>query len=115
MPERRPPRLVFAAGSLAQGAGGIAELSRQVLHALRDLSREQKLELQVHVLDQAGPAEGDELFAAAAAGFEAVRWYAGNRQAFTLGLVLARPAILLFDHVGLARFHGLAGWLLRQP
>lgn len=115
VPERRRPRLVFAAGSLAQGAGGIAELSRQVLHALRDLCREQELDVQVHVLEQAGPAGGDELFAAAAAGLQAVHWHAGSRRAFTLGLVLSRPDVLLFDHVGLARFHGLAGGLLRQP
>jgi phosphatidylinositol alpha-1,6-mannosyltransferase len=103
--------LAFAVASLARGQGGIAELSRQALPALRELARERGLALQVHVLADAAPAAGDPLFAE---NQDEIRWYAGRRGRFVAGLLQARPGLLLFDHVGLARLHGLVAPLLRR-
>jgi phosphatidylinositol alpha-1,6-mannosyltransferase len=101
----KPPALLFAAGSLSRGGGGIAELSRQVLKTLLDMQRDRLLELEVHVLDDAGPADDEDLFEVG--DLPAMRWYAGKRWKFVVGLLMTRPDVLLFDHVGLARLQGL--------
>jgi phosphatidylinositol alpha-1,6-mannosyltransferase len=101
----KPPALLFAAGSLSRGGGGIAELSRQVLKTLLDMQRDRLLELEVHVLDDAGPAHDEDLFEAG--DLPAMRWYAGKRWKFVAALLMARPDVLMFDHVGLARLQGL--------
>jgi phosphatidylinositol alpha-1,6-mannosyltransferase len=79
---------------------------------LRELARGHGLDFRLHVLDDAGPVADDPLFAADR---NSVRWHAGNRGRFVGALLRARPALLLFDHVGLARVHRLAAPLLRQP
>jgi phosphatidylinositol alpha-1,6-mannosyltransferase len=101
----KSPRLVFAAGSLSRGGGGIAELSRQVLKTLLDMHRDRLLELEVHVLEDCGPAKDDDLFKAS--DLTAMHWNAGKRWKFVSVLLMARPDVLLFDHVGLARLQGL--------
>ena len=107
------PLLVFAAGSLKKGGGGIAELSRQVLATLLEMSRENRLDLELHVLDDPGPAIGDELFQLQDP--PVMRWYAGNRLKFSTGLLRLRPRVFLFDHVGLARLQGLIPGILARP
>jgi phosphatidylinositol alpha-1,6-mannosyltransferase len=111
-PEQGPPRLEFAAGSLARGGGGIAELSRQTLCVLLQMRRDGLLDLRVHVLDDAGPAAGDELFAG---DLPCIRWHRGRRARFVGALLRARPDCFLFDHVGLARLHGLLPAFLARP
>ncbi len=108
------PQLVFAAGSLEKGAGGIAELSRQVFATLLEMRRENQLELELHVLDDPGPASGDELFAVQ--DLPEMRWYAGNRLEILRRTAAASPAdLFLFDHVGLARLQGLMPGILARP
>lgn len=107
------PLLVFAAGSLKKGGGGIAELSRQVFATLLEMRRENQLDLELHVLDDPGPAFDDELFQLQDP--PAMRWYAGNRLKFSTGLLRLRPRVFLFDHVGLARLQGLISGILTRP
>jgi phosphatidylinositol alpha-1,6-mannosyltransferase len=109
---RKRPRVTFAVGSLQPGGGGIAELSRQALHALRELACERAVDLRLHVLDDAAAGAGDPLFAE---GYETTQWCGGNRRRFVRALLSERSDLLLFDHVGLARVHGLAAPWLRQP
>jgi phosphatidylinositol alpha-1,6-mannosyltransferase len=104
---------VFATGGLAEGGGGIAELSRQVLKTLLDLHREKRIELRVQVLDEPGPAAGDELFAGM--DLPEIRWHGGQRWRFAAGLLASWPDLLLFDHVGLARLQGLLPGMLSVP
>lgn len=107
------PKLVFAAGSLEKGGGGIAELSRQVFATLLEMRREKLLDLELHVLDERGPAAGDPLFAHD--DLPPIHWSAGKRWKFVSGLLFSRPDVFLFDHVGLARLQGLLPKSLALP
>jgi len=99
--KRAPPLLLFATGSLEKGAGGIAELSRQVFRTLLEMHHKSLIILNVKVLEDSGPAAGDDLFEANE--MPAMRWYAGSRLRFALGIALSGSDVQLFDHVGLAR------------
>ncbi|MFC1694697.1 glycosyltransferase family 4 protein [Pseudomonadota bacterium] len=114
-PDRRwaTPRLGFAAGSLRKGGGGIAELSRQVFKTLLELHREQRIELELHVLEESGPAEDDELFDREDLPF--MHWYAGSRWKFSSALLRSRADLVLYDHVGLARMQGMLPAALARP
>ena len=101
----RPPLVRFAAVSLDRGAGGIAELSRQVYRALLGMEQGGRIRLEVQVLEGIGPAPDDDL--AGSAGTELARWFGGNRRRFALAFVAAGADIRLVDHVGLARIPAL--------
>ena len=107
------PRLAFAAGGLRKGAGGIAELSRQVFRTLLEMRLENQLELELHVLDESGPDKDDELFSME--GLPVVHWYGGSRWRFTVGLQRSRANVFLYDHVGLARMQGMLPSFLARP
>ena len=102
---RSRPRLLFAAVSLQAGAGGIAELSRQVVRALVELHRQERIQLEIRVLEGSGLSADDALLGSVA-GIR-MRWYAGRRWRFALGLVCARCDMQLLDHLGLARVPSL--------
>ncbi len=106
-------KLSFAVGSLKSGGGGIAELSRQVVATLVQMQREERLQFELHVLDDASPGECDRLFDGP--DNPPVRWYAGSRWKFALGLLFSRADIVLYDHVGLARIQGLLPVALARP
>jgi len=107
----RRTKLLFSAASLRPGSGGIAELSRQVLVALVELHTEGSIELEVCVLDDAGPEPDDELLRDGK--ISSIRWYKGNRLNFVWHLLGAKPDLMLFDHVGLARLPGLLPRFIR--
>jgi phosphatidylinositol alpha-1,6-mannosyltransferase len=115
MPARpeRAPLLLFAAGNLRPGAGGIAELSREVVAALLELRLQGRIRLQVCVLEGQGPEPGDALFGGA--GGAVIEWFSGSRFRFALRVARAEWALQLFDHVGLARLPGLLPRRLRRP
>jgi len=107
-----PTRLLFAAVSLRKGSGGIAELSRQVFRSLREMHQNGQIELNVHVLEEAGPPEDDDLLTGDNLHF--IRWFGGHRWKFALSLVAANSDLQLMDHVGLARLPGLMPRFLRK-
>ncbi|MFC1690033.1 glycosyltransferase family 4 protein [Pseudomonadota bacterium] len=101
----QPPKLLFGAVGLQKGSGGIAELSRQVLKTLLDMHRKNMVRLEVHVLEGSGPQADDELFKDNE--LPVIRWFAGKRWSFALGLITAKSDVQLLDHVGLGRLPGL--------
>jgi phosphatidylinositol alpha-1,6-mannosyltransferase len=100
----KSPKLLFAAVGLHSGSGGAAELSRQAFAVMQSMQREGQIRLEVYVLEGAGPKPGDELFHQTGC---AVRWFDGNRRAFSLALLSSRADLRVLDHVGLARVLGL--------
>jgi phosphatidylinositol alpha-1,6-mannosyltransferase len=100
-----PPVFLFATSSLRMGAGGIAELSRQVFRTLLDMHHNQLIILKANILEESRPAPGDDLFAAN--DMPALRWCSGSRLRFALGIASSSSDLQLFDHVGLARLQGL--------
>ena len=107
------PKILFAAVSIKKGAGGIAELSRQAVTALLELNTAGRIDLCVHVLDDAGPEPGDSLFQGS--NLPHTRWFGGRRWHFALSLFTARAQLLLLDHVGLARLPSLIPRWARAP
>lgn len=107
------PKILFAAVSIKKGAGGIAELSRQIVAALLELNSAGRIDLCVHVLDDAGPEPGDTLFQGS--NLPQNRWFDGRRWSFALSLFTARAQLLLLDHVGLARLPSLIPQWVRTP
>lgn len=97
------PKLIFAAVGLQSGDGGTAELSRQAFTVLQGMQRKGHIDLEVFVLEGTGPKPGDELFHQKNID---VRWFSGNRKAFSIALLFAKADFRLLDHVGLARILG---------
>ena len=76
------------------------------------MQQENLIRLEVQVLEGSCPEPGDELFSDTAQ--QVVRWCRGQRWRFSLGLLAARPDLLVLDHAGLARLLCLVPRPLRQ-
>ena len=83
-----------------------------MFNTLLELHREQRIELELHVLDESGPAD-DELFVGE--DLSAAHWYAGSRWRFSSALLRSRADLVLYDHVGLARVQGMLPSALARP
>ena len=102
----RRPKLLFAAGDLSAGTGGIATLSRQVISSLLEMHYKKLIMLEIYVLN-GGEATADDLWAEGA-GSPSIRWFKGSRWRFSLAVAAARCDLRLFDHAGLARLQSLS-------
>lgn len=91
----------------------MATLARQVFRTLLEMHKQLLIRLEVRVLEGSGPEPGDALLNDI--DLPAMRWYAGNRWRFALGLIGARASVQLLDHAGLAKLPGLMPGPFRQP
>jgi phosphatidylinositol alpha-1,6-mannosyltransferase len=84
-----------------------------VFKTLLEMRREKRIELEMHVLDESGPADDDDLFEREDPPL--MHWYAGSRWRFSSALLRSRADRVLYDHVGLARMQGMLPAALARP